>query len=204
MIYGRDARLSYGGGAAAGDMLASRLLVRNQRLQEGCDLVTSCLISLFTHRRTGENDQLPDDDYSPVAVRRSAASRRGWWMDYYRPRPMGSLLWLLRREKQTEEVRRRAESYANEALEWLVADRIAERVEVEASYPRRYWLRIDITIWRGRARETLRIDWPWSQLGVECVNGSLDGGTAGLSITATTMDSTVVTWDSTRTTLDAA
>jgi phage gp46-like protein len=96
------------------------------------DLETAVLLSLFTDALADEDDVLPDltDD------------RRGWWGDWESPETieLGSRLWLLSREKSTEETRRRAEEYAAEALAWMLEDgpppwkRVAARVDVEAEW----------------------------------------------------------------------
>jgi phage gp46-like protein len=83
---------------------------------EGLD--TAVVLSLFTHALARPDDVLPgaaEDD------------RQGWWAQ-----PWGSRLWLLSREKWTEDVRARAEFYAEEALHWMIDDGVADRVEVEA------------------------------------------------------------------------
>ena len=93
-------------------------------------LETAVILSLFTDRRARPDDPLPD-----------GSDRRGWWADAY-PRasaragqdPIGSRLWLLEREKDTREVVNRARDYAEEALQWLVDDGIAERIEVMAGW----------------------------------------------------------------------
>ncbi len=102
-------------------------------------LDTAILISLFTDRLAPETETLPAGD----------GDRRGWWGDSF---PMaesdadGSLLWLLSREKQTPAVLERARIYAREALQWLIADRVARSVDVTASYPRSAWLLIEVAV----------------------------------------------------------
>lgn len=88
-------------------------------------LETAILHSLFTDRRATEEDvilyDLPD--------------RRGWWGDLTLSDSndqYGSRLWLLSREKQTPKVLARAEEYAHEALEWLLVDKIATDIEINA------------------------------------------------------------------------
>ena len=93
--------------------------------QDDAGLGTSALISLFTDRRAGGDDGLPP------------AERRGWVGDVLAEVPgdrYGSRLWLLKREKQTEETRIRAEEYAREALEWMVDDGLVSAIEVEAAW----------------------------------------------------------------------
>ena len=117
----------------------------------GVDLVaedglrTAVLLSLFTDRRVSAGEL-------PVGE----ADRRGWWGDTLAENDeIGSKLWLLAREKETDDVLVRAEGYAREALAWLIADGAAEAVSVAASWPRRgeLALKVDITLADGRAEE---------------------------------------------------
>ena len=64
----------------------------------------------------------------------------------------GSLLWLIHREKTTDEVAARAREYCIDALEWLKDEDIAERYEVEATLIRPFSLQIKIRIERGNAK----------------------------------------------------
>lgn len=79
------------------------------------------VVSLFTWRRAGPDD--PVDD----------AEHYGWWGDTF-PRVggdrIGSRLWLLRRRSITPQTLRDAEFYVREALQWLLADEVAERLDV--------------------------------------------------------------------------
>lgn len=80
----------------------------------------SVLISLFSWRKSRPDDGVP------------VPFRRGWWADSLAEKRIGSRLWLLEREKVTEAVLRRAETYALEALEWLKEDGIVADVSVSA------------------------------------------------------------------------
>ncbi|MBI1321344.1 MAG: hypothetical protein GC168_20665 [Candidatus Hydrogenedens sp.] len=96
------------------------------------DLETMVLASLFSDRRALPDDRLPDAP-SP------SLDRRGWCGDALRTVAddrWGSRLWLLAREKQTAETRRRAEDYAREALQWLTDDGWATAVTVTAEWQR--------------------------------------------------------------------
>ncbi len=93
-------------------------------------LRTAILISLFTDRRAGLDDELPDG---------AGGDRRGWVGDALSTVDgdrIGSRLWLLKRRKQTEQTRRDAETWCREALEWLVEDSIATGLTVEAEWIR--------------------------------------------------------------------
>lgn len=85
-------------------------------------LARAVIISLFSWRRANEDDEVDGD-------------RQGWWADTYADIPgdqTGSRLWLLLRQKITSETARLAEEYAEEALQWLIDDGVASRVNVEA------------------------------------------------------------------------
>jgi phage gp46-like protein len=95
-------------------------------LEEG--LRSAVAISLFSDALARPDDAIPD----------GTGDRRGWWGDLPRdgqaPDPIGSLLWLLAREKRTEQTRRRAEDYARAALAWMLADGLAVAVDVSAAW----------------------------------------------------------------------
>lgn len=90
-------------------------------------LLTAAIISLFTDKLAGPDDELPaTEDW-----------RRGWWGDCLAEKPgdqIGSHLWLLFRCKQTEETRKRGEEYTRAALAWMVEDGVAKAVDVEAAW----------------------------------------------------------------------
>jgi len=97
-----------------------------QDLESDAGLETAVIISLFTDRRAKEDDILPDSN-NP--------DRRGWWGDLVsdiKNDQIGSRLWLLNREKTLKSVLIKAKKYAEEALDWLIEDKIAVRVEVNA------------------------------------------------------------------------
>lgn len=115
------------------------LLEASGRIARDAGLQSAVILSLFLDSRAGADDPLPP----------GSADRRGWLGDVLSPRPgdrFGSRLWLLAREKQTEETRVRAEEYAAEALAWLVEDGLAESVTVAAS-----WLRAQTLLLRVSA-----------------------------------------------------
>lgn len=109
---------------------AADLVLAAGDLETDDGLETALIVSLFTDRRAADGDALP----SP------SADRRGWWGDHAQPPVdgdrVGSRLWLLAREKQLPVVLDRAVAYAREALQWLIDDRVATRVEVEAEFTR--------------------------------------------------------------------
>lgn len=110
--------------AAAG---AADLVIENNDLKADDGLRTPIQISLFTNRRAEPGDVLPDGE----------TNRQGWWADAIAPVPgdkIGSRLWLLARSKREPSVLDRAQTYAREALAWLLEDSICERVDVLAEF----------------------------------------------------------------------
>jgi phage gp46-like protein len=89
-------------------------------------LQTAVMVSLFTDAQA-EEEELPY----------VGASRRGWWGNLF-PEvdrdEVGSKLWILAREKRTQETLNRAEEYAGAALSWMLEDGVAESVDVETSF----------------------------------------------------------------------
>jgi phage gp46-like protein len=86
-------------------------------------LETMVLISLFGDRRT-------NDESTPIE------KRRGWWADQFAAVPghkTGSELWRLQRATLSEETRQQAEQFAEDALQWMVDDRIAASVQATAT-----------------------------------------------------------------------
>lgn len=119
-------------------------LIDPPALASGADLETATLISLFTDRLAEGDDQLPANN----------GDRRGWWADTGQPKSnyIGSRLWLLAREKQTNETRLRAEDYATEALQWMLDDRVADRIDIAAEWVALGWLELRIGIYRDEQR----------------------------------------------------
>lgn len=104
-------------------------------------LGTCLLISLFTDRRADAEEGLP------------AAERRGWVGDALSDLEgdrYGSHLWLLKRDKESEETRLRAEEYAAAALQWMLDDGVATSIEVEAQWVARGVLGLRVTCGGGR------------------------------------------------------
>lgn len=93
-------------------------------LQTGQDLETACLVSLFT-------DRLATPDFRPTD---GTSDRRGWWADPYNEQPLGSNLWQLERAKKTRDTLGLARRYAEDALQWLIADGVAASVVVDTRW----------------------------------------------------------------------
>jgi len=124
-------------------------------------LASAVYISLFTDRK------------APEGWRPEVVDRRGWWGDGVAPAgeeayELGSHLWLLRNEVATEEIAIAARHYAQEALAWLVDERVAASVTVESGLigepPRGVWLKILITDRQGEIAFDKRFEPLWREI----------------------------------------
>lgn len=132
-------------------------LLNGSVLETGEDLKTAFIISLMTDRTADADDTLPDP---------TDADRRGWWADYqagdlYGAPAIGSRLWLLRREKWTEDVRVRAEDYVREALQWFLDLKIGTRLDVSAYRADIGVIEVLVVAYRGSTR---LLDLRWQTL----------------------------------------
>lgn len=116
-------------------------------------LFTAVVISLFSDARAERDDPLPA----------AGQPRRGWWGDALDPaRPWGSKLWLLQREKCTAATAARARAYAAQALQWLLDDRIAARIDVTAeAITAEHRIALAVTLTRPSGE---RLDYRWRNL----------------------------------------
>lgn len=139
--------------------LAADWMLVSSGLDVSRDLETAVILSLFTDARAGPDDKLPQ-----------GSDARGWWADWqgeeiHGVARVGSRLWLLAREKQTEEVRLRAEFYAREALQWLLDQKVADSLSLSARWVRTGVLALDIKIVRqGATHEIQPFEWAWDQI----------------------------------------
>jgi phage gp46-like protein len=99
-------------------------VLKGSDLQGGNDLTTAVLISLFTDRVANTDDVISDGSNDP----------RGWWGDAGQQYPIGSRLWLLEREKQTDATAARARDYMAESLKWMLDDGVVARFEIDAQW----------------------------------------------------------------------
>ncbi len=91
-------------------------------IEEGIE--TSEYLSLFLDGRVTD-EELPSEE----------TSKRGFWGDKLGDgTPTGSKLWLLKREKTSEQVRLDTEQFAAEALQHLIDDGFVESIEIDSSY----------------------------------------------------------------------
>jgi phage gp46-like protein len=87
-------------------------------------LETMVIISLYSDKRAPDGATLPD----PLNT-----DRRGWWGDETAEKEndeIGSLLWLLNRAKTTEQNLLAAKTYVEEALQWMIDEDIAAKINV--------------------------------------------------------------------------
>lgn len=105
-------------------------------LRQDDGLETMVLQILFTDLRADDSDVLPDgtDDL------------RGWVGDTFSDQAWGSKLWLLDRSKLTTEVRNKAVTYAQTALDRHLKPDYASSVVVTGSIPQFQLLQLDIAI----------------------------------------------------------
>lgn len=102
-------------------------------------LIRAVIISLFSWRRANPDDDLPTED------------RFGWWGDTFATEQndrIGSRLWLLSRAKLTNDTLTKAEGYVREALQWLLDDNVAARIDVEVEREGIDRMEIGVTIYR--------------------------------------------------------
>lgn len=103
-------------------------------------LSRAVVISLFTWQRASQSDEVDNDQ------------RMGWWGDTFAKNKgdkIGSKLWLLLRQKITEETLNRAQEYAYDALKWLIDDGICSNITVNVERdeddPNRINLNVQLT-----------------------------------------------------------
>jgi phage gp46-like protein len=117
------------------DVLATYSVALEDTLQ------TAVILSLFTDRRADPDDKLPLGE----------TNRRGWVGEEFasqdfdaRSDRWGSVLWTCYGGKVASDILERARFAASEALEWMVRDGIASRVDVSA-------------LWAGAAQDRLAV-----------------------------------------------
>ena len=84
-------------------------------------LKDAVVVSLFTWRRSNDGD-LPTD-----------AFRYGWWADTYNSSKIGSRLYLLPREKITDDLIPKIDSICHEALQWLIDDGVVSEILITSA-----------------------------------------------------------------------
>lgn len=115
-------------------------------------LARAVVISLFTWRRAAPDDKVE-------------GTRWGWWADGFDGNVndrIGSRLWVLSREKVTNQTMTRAREYAEEALLWLTDDGVATKVTVTVERRGMDGLALRALIEREGGLLDLRFDNVWS------------------------------------------
>lgn len=139
------------------DFRGGDLVLSGQDLARDDGLESAVLLSLFTDRRATTEQLRAGDDKSDL---------RGWWGDFNPPADgdqSGSLLWLLAREKQSRETLARARQYAQQALAWMIEDRVASTITVTTEYGAPGVMHIGVDIDRPAGpRLTYRYDFEWA------------------------------------------
>lgn len=117
---------------------------------------TSVYLSLFTNAPVRPGDQIP-----PELI----GIRMGWWADKLAVVPgdvFGSRLWQLQRVKQTEVVITRAREMALEALQWMLDDKVSDKIVVTAEVLRDGILLLTVEIFRPRRDPAaFKYDYNW-------------------------------------------
>jgi phage gp46-like protein len=115
-------------------------------------LETAVIISLFTDRRLPESLALVEN-----------SDRKGYWGDLAESDgyQWGSLLWTMYRQVITDTVITSCRQFAEESLQWMIDDRIAESVTVTAERAGTYQINIGIDIVKRDTRDTLRYSYLW-------------------------------------------
>lgn len=112
-------------------------------------LATAMVLSLMCDRTAQPGEVAP------------GADRRGWWPDAFAEDGdrFGSRLWLLEREKQTEQTLQRARAYVREALAWVVEDGFATGIELTVFAPQRGWLVAQVVLTLDGGSRRYRFEW---------------------------------------------
>ena len=136
-----------------------QLKLEDGDLAEDKTLETAVAISLFTDRRVTDGEL-------PAGI----LDKRGWWGDLFPPvedDQIGSKLWLLERGKINNETLAQAETYAIEALNWMIEDGVAATIEANADFfegsSDRITLAVTITRPTGEA-DTFSLIWDEQEL----------------------------------------
>lgn len=120
------------------------------------DLTRAVIISLFTWQRAGSDDVL------------SGSQKMGWWGDGFpvvANDQIGCRWWLLLRGKLVNESVSQAREMAAAALQWLVDDGVAARVDVIAERPGLSQISVGVVITRGDLSQlNIRFVNVWSQI----------------------------------------
>jgi phage gp46-like protein len=154
-----DVRLVWDNNALQGTVRFDRT---TNDLETDDGLESLVLVSLFTDALAAGDDPLPD---SLALVK----DRRGWWADHTSDREndsVGSKLWLLERAKVSQENLRRAEKYAKAALQWMIDEGVAVKIDAVAWVTgiRQNQLGLEVRITRSTGTvKSLRFESLWEE-----------------------------------------
>lgn len=109
----KDIKVLFNSDTQEGDVVLD-----NGDLERDEGLSTAVMISLFTDRRAEDSDNYDNND------------KRGWWGDLISGEKIGSRLYLLNRSKSISKTEIKAKEYIYEALEWLIEDGIAMKINI--------------------------------------------------------------------------
>ncbi len=130
------------------------------QLEQGDDLESAVLVSLFTDRLASPDFVLTD----------GTQDRRGHWSDSYADPGdglLGSDFWQLERAKITAKLIPQAKQMAHSALQWLVDDGVVASWIIDAVIQNGVRLAMTITAVKpDGSRQTFRYSWAWSGTGV--------------------------------------
>jgi phage gp46-like protein len=87
-------------------------------------LENAILISLLTNKRASDTDELPD----------LLTDKQGWFGDELTEMQIGSKLWLLRRSKKDNVLFVLLKQYSEDALQWMITDKVIDSVAVNVSH----------------------------------------------------------------------
>jgi phage gp46-like protein len=122
-------------------------------IQQDDGLASLVYLCLFTDARAAADDELPN----------GSTDKRGWPGDTYLDTAWGSRLWLLDREKLTNDTKNKAVNYAIEALNKLKDAGYIKSVTVAGSIPQLNTLVLNITLTKPNGTpESLTVSSRWS------------------------------------------
>ena len=129
-------------------------VIADGALASSDDLASALMISLFSDRQANADDVIPD----------GTTNRRGWWGDQGQDVALGSRLWLLSRSVLDDDVSKLAVLYAQEALQWLIDDEVAQDVTVTAAQNDSKTLLLSVTVTRKTGSQSYQYGWAWNQI----------------------------------------
>jgi len=132
--------------------------VQGNALLRDPGLETAVLISLFSDARAANDDALPG----------TQKLRGGYFGSLLVGFNFGSKLWLLGRSKIDATTLKLAEQYAQEALEWMITDSIAETIEATAVKASNRQIDFTVTINRKNVDDVyfkFYVNWQYQTIG---------------------------------------